>query len=410
MVQLNDPPHPRYVVWELTLKCDHLCTHCGSRAGEERPDELTTTEALDVVRNLAAMGTKEVVLIGGEAYLHPGFLEIIAALKTAGIRPTMTSGGRGITADLARQMAAAGLYACSVSIDGIEPTHDLLRAAKGSFARGTESLRDLKAAGILTASNMTLNRLNAPEIEEVYAHLLANGVTGWQVQIAAALGRAADRPEMLLQPWQLLDIMPRLAAIKRRAMKEGFTLRLANNLGYFGPEETLLRSANEPAPRIHFYGCQAGRFTMGIESNGDIKGCPSLQTSHYVGGNVRKRTLQDIWETAPELSFTRRRTVDDLWGFCRTCEFAEECLGGCSFTAHGLFGRIGNNPYCHYRARTLAKRGLRERVVPRERPPGLPFDNGRFELIVEPIDAPDPRPEHRERLLKVWQGGADHAL
>ena len=31
-----------YVVWELTLRCDHACTHCGSRAGKDRPDELST--------------------------------------------------------------------------------------------------------------------------------------------------------------------------------------------------------------------------------------------------------------------------------------------------------------------------------------------------------------------------------
>ena len=50
--------------------------------------------------------------------------------------------------------------------------------------------------------------------------------------------------------------------------------------------------------------------------------------------------------------------MEDLWGFCRTCPFAEVCLGGCSFTAHALFGRPGNNPYCSFRARTLAAVGV----------------------------------------------------
>src|SRR5688572_15252432 len=71
---------PAYVVWELTLKCDQPCTHCGSRAGDARPRELSTGEALVVVEQLAAQRAKEVVLIGGEAYLHPGFLEIVRAL------------------------------------------------------------------------------------------------------------------------------------------------------------------------------------------------------------------------------------------------------------------------------------------------------------------------------------------
>ena len=139
---------------------------------------------------------------------------------------------------------------------------------------------------------------------------------------------------------------------------------------------------------------------MGIESNGAVKGCPSLQTAHYVGGNLRERPLRDLWENTPELAFTRTRTVEDLWGFCRTCPFAATCLAGCSFTAHALFGRPGNNPYCHYRARTLAKQGVRERLVPRASAPGQPFDHGLFEIAVEPVDAPDPRPPTPRMLLK----------
>ena len=63
---------PAYVVWELTLRCDQPCAHCGSRAGKARPSEIGTGEALGVVDQLRDMGAREVVLIGGEAYLHEG--------------------------------------------------------------------------------------------------------------------------------------------------------------------------------------------------------------------------------------------------------------------------------------------------------------------------------------------------
>jgi len=129
---------------------------------------------------------------------------------------------------------------------------------------------------------------------------------------------------------------------------------------------------------------------MGIESDGAIKGCPSLQTAHYVGGNIRHRDLDSLWRQSPQLGFTRARSHDDLWGFCRSCDFADVCLGGCSFTAHSILGRPGNNPYCHYRARTLAKQGKRERLVPTDAAAGQPFDNGLFELVVEDLDAADP--------------------
>ena len=61
---------PVHAVWEITLACDLKCNHCGSRAGKRRSSELTTDECLDLVRQLARMGTREVTLIGGEAYLR----------------------------------------------------------------------------------------------------------------------------------------------------------------------------------------------------------------------------------------------------------------------------------------------------------------------------------------------------
>jgi hypothetical protein len=64
-------------------------------------------------------------------------------------------------------------------------------------------------------------------------------------------------------------------------------------------------------------------------------------------------------------------------------------MGGCSFTAHALFGRPGNNPYCHFRAGQMAKAGKRERLVPGRAAPGLPFDHGLFEIVVEDFDAAD---------------------
>src|SRR5689334_2208928 len=122
---------PVYVVWELTLRCDLACRHCGSRAGLPRAAELTVDEALGVVAQLSEMGTGEVAFIGGEAYLAPEWLRIVRAVADAGIRPTMTTGARALTAALARQAAEAGLQAVSVSVDGLEATHDRLRAVPG---------------------------------------------------------------------------------------------------------------------------------------------------------------------------------------------------------------------------------------------------------------------------------------
>src|SRR6202046_3581600 len=86
-------PRPIYVVWELTMKCDQPCQHCGSRAGHARDDELSTSEILEVAAGLVRLGTREVTLIGGEAYLRTDLVQIVRALTDSGIRVTMQTGG-----------------------------------------------------------------------------------------------------------------------------------------------------------------------------------------------------------------------------------------------------------------------------------------------------------------------------
>lgn len=114
--------------------------------------------------------------------------------------------------------------------------------------------------------------------------------------------------------------------------------------------------------------------------------------------------LASIWDEAPELAFTRERTRDDprtgLWGFCGECPFRDVCLGGCTFTAHAFFGRPGNDPYCHFRD---PKRSSRSAGSP------CPHDLGHLKKRSTGVSIPGPamRRPH-EPPTKVRE--TDHAL
>jgi len=157
-----------------------------------------------------------------------------------------------------------------------------------------------------------------------------------------------------------------------------------NNIGYFGPYESALRGTTLNG---HGGSCGAGCTTMGIEADGAIKGCPSLHTKAWTGGNIRDASLRDIWERSAPLRYMRDRTAADLWGYCQTCYYAEVCQAGCTWTGFSLFGKAGNNPMCHHRALEMDARGLRERLVSVAPAPGEPFDHGLFEIVVEPVPA-----------------------
>jgi MoaA/NifB/PqqE/SkfB family radical SAM enzyme len=294
---------------------------------------------------MAAMDVKEITLIGGEAYLRPDFITIVEEIHRHGIQVSTTTGGRGFTRELCERSKAAGLGGASVSIDGLERTHDRLRGVAGSFRSVLAAMQNLRAAGIRVYNNTQINRLNMPELPDILEVMIEHGSTAWQIMLTVPMGRAVDEPEVMLQPYDLLELFPLLARIKERADQGGVSIFRGNNLGYFGPFETLFKGWT---PTGHHSSCGAGRSTLGIEADGTIKGCPSLGTETWGAGNIRDHRLEQIWE------------LSDM-----------------------LLGRPGNNPYCHHRALELERQGKRERVERVEEAPGKPFDQGRFEIVLE---------------------------
>lgn len=377
---------PVYVVWEITLACNLKCLHCGSRAGHRRAEELTTAESLDVVRQLAELGTREVSIIGGEAFVRKDWLTLVRAIRNHGMDCTMQTGAYKLSAAMLEAAAAAGLQGIGISIDGLEPLHDRLRGVRGSYAEALRVMNACRGLGLTTSVNTQITATVMPELPALMDAIIAAGAKYWQVQLTVAMGNAVDHDEILLQPYDLADLMPLLAELHRRGAEHDLVLLPGNNVGYFGPYDALWRGPG----RGHYPGCPAGQNVIGLEADGTLKGCPSLATERYGAGSVRDTPIAELWASHPALQFNRERGTSDLWGHCADCYYADVCRGGCTWTADSLFGRRGNNPYCHYRVLKLAKRGLRERVVKVAAAAQSPFATGLFELIEEPIPVAGP--------------------
>lgn len=377
-------------MWEFTSACDQKCVHCGPRSGARRPDELTTAEALTLADQLVEAGVGEVTMIGGEAYLRDDVTLVIRHLRERGLTVTLTTGGYNLTREIAEALVIAGVQSVSVSIDGLQACHDALRGRKDSFVRAFQALRHLKAAGSQITVNSQINARTLHDLPGLLELIAPEGIHAWQIQLTLAHGVAADHPEILLQPYQMLEMYEVVDGLIERCIALGITLYPGNSVGYFGPSEARLRRTT--TTRGHYFGCQAGVMALGIESDGALKGCPSLG-AESIGGRWRDHGLADIWARAPELAYNRGRGVDSLWGLCAGCYYAEVCLGGCTSVSEPLLGRPGNNPMCFHRAAELDREGLRERLEPVRAAPGEPFDHGLFRLIREHKD-PELRAQH----------------
>src|SRR5580704_16071202 len=191
---------PVYVVWEITLACNLKCIHCGSRAGHRRARELSTAECIDVVRQLAELGTREISVIGGEAFVRKDWLTIVRAIRDHGMDCTMQTGGYKLSREMIEAAAAAGLLGLGVSVDGLKPLHDRLRGVGGSYEEALRVLNDCRDVGLVASVNTHTNATIIRELQQVIDVFIDAVANYWQIQLKVAIGNPVDHDDILLYP------------------------------------------------------------------------------------------------------------------------------------------------------------------------------------------------------------------
>ena len=341
---------PRACVWELTLACNLRCKHCGSFAGSRREREMDLDESLRVADQLSALGCRRVTLSGGEPTLNPDWDSIGKRLADHCIKVNLISNGWHWNGTHVARAKAAGFCGAAFSLDGFEREHDEFRQA-GSFHRVVSAIEACVAGGLPVAVNTTVNRLNQRSLRELRDFIRDKGAFSMQIQLATPSGNMGDHRDLVVDPADLVWLVPEIAALCRQNTSKFFTVG-ADDIGYYGLPEQGLRDDGGELP--FWIGCRAGCQVIGIESSGNVKGCLSLPSSmhgegRFVEGNLREKSLAEIWKADGAFAYNRKHTEASLTGFCRVCRYREFCRGGCTWTVycHAQQGGQGN-PYCFY--------------------------------------------------------------
>lgn len=326
----------RSCVWEITLACSFSCKYCGSRAGKAAKNELSTAECLDIVRQFREIGLRRVNLIGGEVFMRRDWRTIVAALCGAGIKVCIITNGFRLTDGDLEFLCDVGIESVAVSLDGPEAVHDAWRM-KGSYAHAVEAVKRVHEHGIPVSMITALRKDNAPLLQEFYDGTVKDlPLFAWQLQSCSPMGNAAGDYDLVR--YDFIDVIKWVA---KTAPGAPFVIGVADNIGYFTPEEPLIRGGGGV-----FGGCSAGIRSIGIDCEGNVSGCESMRDPSFIEGNLREKTIAEIWNSPDSFRYNRGFDASMLAGKCADCPEGPYCAGGCRSYNFFTSGNIYESRYC----------------------------------------------------------------
>jgi radical SAM protein with 4Fe4S-binding SPASM domain len=365
---------PTHVDFNVTNGCNLACSHCHSSSGDKLPDELSTNEICDVLDELHRMGVLRLAIAGGEPFIRRDILEILEhACRLPGWQVAVITNGLFFRSlDRVEELATRcpGLTV-NVSLDGSTPTrfgvlrkqaHRPDQDPTPMFTQIIRGIQTLVTVGVHTAVNVTLSRPTLDDCVPTYRltvdELGASALVGIKF-FPGGYGRTyRDLLELPFPVWsrafadltraKLVGQLPRLQISVPAAwefylplVQAGIDVAKAEAAwGYRAP----LREHGYRM--VHSIGDTAGIAELAIAGDGTVyPSVLSVGVDGMVAGNVRTRSLAEIWASSPIFTRIRAQGIGDLAADCGDCALATVCGGGSRTRAYAEAGNISAADY-----------------------------------------------------------------
>ena len=291
-------------------------------------------KALDTIPPSRRPKEFTVVLTGGEPLLRPDIAEAGRAICSRGLGWGMVSNGWFYDEKMHETLKGAGMGALTISLDGLEASHDWMRGRPGSYSRTLRAISIAAAEPRLAFDVVTcVNRRNLQELPEIYCVLSGLKVRHWRIFTIIPVGRAAKDPDMQLSDGQMVSLME---FIKEKRLEGGTTEVSFSCEGYLGKYEEKVR-------QNRFF-CHAGVNIASVLIDGRISACPNVDRDLFSQGNIYEDNLYEVWERRFQ-AFRRHDWAKE--GKCATCKQWKDCLGN---GMHNWHGPSCEPLQCHYSA------------------------------------------------------------
>ena len=322
-----------YILWECTLKCNLSCRHCGSDCKKDSavPDMPVADfiGAIDQIIPIVDPNNSMIVFTGGEPLVRNDIEKAGKALYDRGFPWGIVTNGFLLNRKRLHSLMHAGLRSITISLDGLEASHNWLRGNPRSFEKAFEAIKLLTQTTDLKYDVVTcVNQKNFHELEQLRDLLIATNVKDWRIFTIFPIGRAAENDLLQLSAVDfklLFDFI-------QQTRKEGRIKLDYGCEGFLGNFEGEVRD--------NFFFCRAGINIASILADGSVSACPNLR-DNFIQGNIYNENFADLWinkyEKFRNKSWTRT-------GACSDCESYKYCDGN---GMHLRDEKSGELLFCH---------------------------------------------------------------
>lgn len=209
----------------------------------------------------------------------------------------------------------------SVSLDGMERSHDLVRGKNGAWRSAIRGLYALLKAGFQPQVTTVVHQKNFNDLKPLYTMLCDMGISSWRPINVEPIGRACESHDLLLSSEQFASL---LSFIREKRFDSECNMEVTFGCSHY------LGVENERMVRDHYFLCGAGILTASVRSNGDICACLDIESrKELVQENIRTDDFMEVWKHGFHV-FRRDRTTD--CAKCVNCSERFLCGGDSTHT------------------------------------------------------------------------------
>jgi radical SAM protein with 4Fe4S-binding SPASM domain len=328
---------PEIVGWEITNQCNLSCPHCYSAAARRSHDEMTASESRNVIDIMAEIGVHMIGWTGGEPLLRNDLEELIEYAWSRGIKSNLTTNGILLDQERTERLMQSGVRAIQISLDGSTP--EINRRMRGTtddeFHKIIEAIRAGKRAGTRVVLATLIGHENIEDTKAMIQLARREGADGIRFCGFSPVGRGKHKK--VKNRLDLSGNMRNLLSLAEEAQSDS-TIVTSFDVS-FGPVP----------PEFGFHKCIAGMETFYLKANGDLYPCTALTDKRFCVGNIRERSLGEIWKM-PEMWAISIFPREEIHGACRSCDNFSQCRGACRGATFAHTGDLNASfPLCLYK-------------------------------------------------------------